>query len=83
MAFTSVLVKQGVVGDLHYEMGTFNSASGTAGTVVTNFRDIFTYSFRNDVTAGAGLVANPVAGNLVFSGLTSNDTGAYVVYGKY
>ena len=81
MAFSSERTSNSIPGNLRMETHSFDSASVTTGVISTGLSTILHVSLNNEVTEGDGKAV--ISGQKVtLSGLTSNDTGTIVVFGR-
>lgn len=90
MAFSSAQVATDVHGTMECQIYTINSAGVTSGYIKTGFSNILFARLNNATTAGAGKVlinkasdgSTAEGGGLYMSGLTSNDVGEIIVFGR-
>lgn len=81
MAFSSAPISQNIVGNKREMVFSWNAASVTTGTIKTGLSIIEHVSVNNLVTADNPGKAVPSGGDVVLSGVTSNDTGTILVKG--
>lgn len=82
MTFSHTLVKQGVMGDLAYEIRSFNAASVTSGNIVTGLRNIKMTAFLNKTAQRGTVDDSTTAGTVALTNLTSGDVGTVMVFGN-
>jgi hypothetical protein len=81
MAFSSTKVKDDIFGTTRVQIWTWSAASVTTGTISTGFTKVLHISPNNEVTEDIGKWV-PTNGNVVVSGVTSNDKGTVIIYGQ-
>lgn len=90
MAFSSAQVDADIHGTTVCQIYTLNFAGVTSGYVKTGLSKILFARLNNATTAGAGKVlinkasdgSTAEGGGLYMSGLTSNDVGEIIVFGR-
>jgi len=83
MAFTFVVTKRGVFGDMRYAMGTWDADSVTSGPIVTGLGNIKFSDVVNKVNENDNALIDDTttAGTIAMTGVTSDDTGTWIAYG--
>lgn len=81
MAFSSALVDRNYLGNLAVEIHTWDAASVTTGTIKTGLSSVLHISHNNLVTEDVGKWTAS-GGTVTVSGVTSNDTGTMMVFGR-
>jgi hypothetical protein len=82
MAFSSTLVKTGVMGDMSYAIFTYNSAGVTTGTITTLKGVLGVAWTPATIRASATIDYTSTPGNIVIAGVTAGDTGTVIVFYK-
>jgi hypothetical protein len=81
MAFSSTIQDRNYLGNLAVEIHSWNAASVTTGTISTGLSSVLHISSNNLVTEDVGKWTSS-GGVVTVSGVTSNDTGTVMVYGR-
>jgi hypothetical protein len=81
MAFSSERVERQYLGNVAIEIHTWNAASVTTGSIGTGLSSVLHISPNNLVTEDVGKWTAS-GGTVTVTGVTSNDTGTVVVFGR-
>lgn len=81
MAF-SENIAHGVMGDLYYDIYSFDATGVTSGTIVTRAKSILKTDFLNKTAQRGTVDDTTTAGSVALSGLTDGDVGYVTVYYK-
>jgi hypothetical protein len=79
MAFSSILKKTGVIGDISYAIYSYSAASVTTGAIKTPKGILHVAWTPATVRASSTINYTTTDGTITLDGLTSNDTGYVMV----
>lgn len=84
MAFSYAQTRRTVIGNIRLVTGTWNAASVTSGNIVTGLNSIYFSDTVNKVSENdnAKIDDSTTAGTMAITGVTSNDTGTWIAFGR-
>lgn len=82
MAFSSTIIKTGVIGDISYAIYSYSAASVTTGAITTPKGILHVAWTPATVRAGSTIDYTTTDGTITIDGVTSNDTGFVMVFLK-